>query len=136
MLDRRQVVILCGTGMVFWLVDVAWIGLLPLLAVGRFWGDIAFLLSVPVAWLCVRLARTLARLNPDQALFGITLMVVVAALLHGIALRWAADLYGGDHVGRLGGAWLLWIYGLIFGCALLTSRRRVAAAALPHPRTV
>ena len=121
MLDKRQVAILCGTGAVFWLADAFWIRSLPALAVGPLWGDVAFLLSVPVAWLCVRLARALAGLGSERIIAGVALMVLVAALLHGAALRWYPDLYGSDHAGRLGGAWLLWIYGLIFGCALLAT---------------
>ena len=85
-------------------------------------GDFGFLLSVPVAWICVRICRRLAGLSGSQLVPGVTLLVVAAALLHAVALRWAPGLYRGDEAGRLGGAWLLWIYGLILGSALLAGR--------------
>ncbi|WP_428394531.1 hypothetical protein [Lichenicoccus sp.] len=122
MLDKRQLAILCAVGALFWLADLAWIRLVPVFVVGPFWGDLGFLVSVPVAWFCVRVCRRLAGLDVVQLVPGATLLVVVAALLHGLALRWAPALYGGDHAGRLGGAWLLWIYGLILGAALLSAR--------------
>ena len=130
MLEKRQVVILCAGGAMFWVADLAWIRLAPMFVVGAFWGDIGFLLSVPVAWFCVRVCRRLASLGVVQLVPGATLLVVVAALLHGVALRWAPGLYGDDLAGRLGGAWLLWIYGLILGAALLAVRMRPVRAAV------
>lgn len=124
MLDTRQSAILCGGGTLFWLGDVAWIRLVPAFVVDPFWGDVGFLLSVPLAVLCVRVCQRLAGLGGAQLVPGATLLVVVAALFHALALRWAPALYGGDHAGRLGGAWLLWIYGLILGSALLAARMR------------
>ena len=122
MLDKRQMVILCAGGAVFWLADLAWIRLAPMFVVDPLWGDIGFVLSVPVAWFCVRICRRLAGLDGTQLVAGTTLLVGVAALLHGAALRWASSLYGGDQAGHLGGAWLLWVYGLILGFALLVGR--------------
>ena len=121
MLDKRQLAILSASGAFFWLADAAWIRLAPVFVVDPLWGDIAFLLSIPVAWVCVRFCQRLAGLNRAQVVPGVMLLVVVAALLHALALRWAPDLYGSDRAGRLGSAWLLWIYGLILGYALLTA---------------
>ena len=129
MLTGRQVAILCAMGVVFWLADAVWVRVLPALAIGPVWGGIAFPLSVPVAWLCLRVTRALATLDGDRIVSGITLMVAVAALLHGVALRWAGSLYGSDHAARLGAGWLLWIYGLILGCVLLTARRTTGMTA-------
>ena len=57
-------------------------------------------------------------------------MVVVAPLCHAVALRWTPALYGEDHAGLLGSAWLLRTYGLILGFGLLavhrTKRTRLA----------
>ena len=127
MLDTRQAAILCTGGVLFWLGDVAWIRLAPALVVDPFWSDVGFLLSVPLAVLCVRVCQRLAGLDGAQLVSGTTLLVVVAALFHALALRWASTLYGSDHAGRLGSAWLLWIYGLILGSALVlgTRSRRV-----------
>ncbi len=123
MLDTRQTAILCAGGALFWLVDVAWIRLAPAFVVDPFWGNVGFLLSVPLAVLCVRLCQRLASLGGVQLVPGATLLVGVAALFHTLALRWASSLYGGDHAGRLGSAWLLWIYGLILGFALMLGGR-------------
>ncbi|WP_428376398.1 hypothetical protein [Lichenicoccus sp.] len=135
MLDRRQLVILCISGAMFWLADVAWIRLLPFFVVDPVGGDIGFLLSVPVAWICVRLCQCLAGLDDAQIVPGITFLVVVAALLHALALRWAPACYGEDRAGRLGSAWLLWIYGLILGSALLAARRAARTRPVRPPAT-
>ncbi len=124
MLDKRQFIVLGVCGAVFWLADMAWIRLVPVFVVDPLWGDVGFLLSFPVAWICVRLCRRLAGLDEVQLVPGITLLVVVAALAHGVALRWAPGCYGGSQAGRLGSAWLLWIYGLILGFALFGGARR------------
>lgn len=131
MLETRQTTILCGIGVAFWLADVAWIRWLPIFITDPLWGSVGFLLSIPAAWLCVRLARDIARLDRGTLVAGVLAMVAVAALLHGLALRWAPDLYGDDHAARLGAAWLLWIYGLILGGALLMARSAVRAAPRP-----
>ncbi len=122
MLNKRQIAILCGIGAGCWLADATWIRLLPIFIVDPVWGDVGFLLSVPVAWMCIRLAQRVAILDRSELVAGMTLMVMVAALLHAVAFRWVPDLYGDDHTDRLGGAWLLWIYGLILGCALFMAR--------------
>lgn len=127
MLDTRQITILTGLGAAFWLADTGWIRFVPRLVVDPLWGSVGTLLSIPVAWICVRLGRTLARLDADRLVPGIALMVLVAALIHGVALRWLPGLYGDDQAARLGAAWLLWIYGLILGFALLMARRPVHA---------
>ena len=130
MLVTRQLLVLCYGGALFWIADVAWIRLVPVLVVDPVWGDVGFLLSIPAAWICVRACRRLAGLNQTQLVPGVTLLVVAAALLHALALRWAPGLYGSDHAGRLGSAWLLWIYGLILGLALAAGGR---SSLLPAP---
>lgn len=130
MLDGRQAAILGGIGVGFWLADVAWIRWVPVLVVDPLGGDAGFLLSVPAAWACARLVRQAASLDRGALVAGATLMVVVAALLHGVAVRWLPGLYGDDHAARLGAAWLLWIYGLILGFALLMSRSAPRAAGV------
>ncbi len=131
MLDNRQVAILCVSGVLFWLADMAWIRLVPIFVVDPLWGDVGFLLSVPAAWLCARFCQRMAGLDGARLVPGVTLLVVVAALLHASALRWTPSVYGGDHAGRLGSAWLLWIYGLILGSALLAARRTERKRPVP-----
>ena len=131
MLDRQQIPILVGIGIGFWLADAAWIRLLPIFVVSPIWGDVGFLLSVPVAWVCVRLVLRVAGLAASQLVAGTALMVVVAALIHAVAFRWAPDLYGNDHTGRLGAAWLLWLYGLLVAFALLMARADRGGRSMP-----
>lgn len=130
MLNHRQSAILCGIGVAFWFADVAWIRLVPIFIVDPVWGDVGFLLSIPAAWICVRFAQQVAALDRNDLVAGVTSMVIVAALLHAVAFRWVPELYGNDHAVRLGGAWLLWIYGLILGCALLMSRSKARRPSL------
>ena len=122
MLTRRRSAILGVLGCLFWLADVAAIRWVPIFVIDPFWGDLAFFLSISGAAVCVTVARRLAALDVSRVVPGSVLLVLVPALLHAAALRWAPAIYGGDHAGRLGSAWLLWIYGLILGFALLRSR--------------
>ena len=133
MLDRRRLAILGMAGAVFWLGDVAWIRLAPVFVVDPVWGDVGFLLSIPLAWICSRFCRRLAGLGRTQLVPGMTVLVAAAALLHALALRWAPGLYGSDHAGRLGSAWLLWIYGLILASALLAAPKESGPDAAPAP---
>ncbi len=131
MLDRRQTLILFGIGVGFWLADAAWIRLLPVFVVSPVWGDVGFLLSIPAAWVCVRLVLRMAELAAGQLVAGTALVVVVATLIHALAFRWVPELYGNDHTGRLGAAWLLWIYGLLVAFALLMARADNSERPMP-----
>lgn len=123
MLGGRQTATLVGIGAAFWLADAAWIRLAPAFLVDPVWGAAAYGLSVPLAFVCVPLGRRLAGLDGGTLVPGTVLLVAVAALLHAAALRWFPVLYGDDHTTRFGAAWLLWIYGLILGFAVLAGRR-------------
>jgi hypothetical protein len=109
--------------------DATWIRLAPIFITNNLWGDVAFVLSIPVAWICVWLSQQVAGLGDSQIIPGITVVVLVAALLHGMGLRWVSDVYGDDQEGRLGAAWLLWIYGLILAFALLRAGKVIKAAS-------
>ena len=128
MFDTRESALLTGGGILFWLADVAWIRLAPAFVVDPLWSDAAFVASIPVASLCVRACRQQVRLAGLQLVAGVALLVAVASLLHALALRWAPGVYGDDHAGRLGSAWLLWIYGLILALAVRAARPRPAPA--------
>lgn len=133
MLNTRQVFILSGIAVLFWVAATAWIRFFPASIVDPFQGSIGFLTSIPICWLCVRFGRRAAGLSPEQLVPGTAVVVTVATLIDGAALRWAHLLYAdSDQVCRLGAAWLLWGYGLSLGIALLMQRRsatmRYAAA--------
>lgn len=113
MLDRRQCTVLVLFAVLFWGGATAWIRLVPASLQDTPRGDLGFLTSIPVCWLCVLLVRNRARLAASQLVPGAALVVAVATLIDASALRWAPSVYGtDDHLLRLGAAWLLWNHGL------------------------
>ncbi len=125
MLTRRQVPILVLVATLFWVGATAWIRFFPDGVTDPARGDLGFVVSLPVCWLCVHLGRRWAGLAREQLVAGTALVVAVAALIDASALRWASGIYGeGDLIARLGAAWLLWGYGLSLAIALLMARRR------------
>lgn len=129
MLATRQVAILAGFALLFWIAATAWIRCFPQQLVGPLDGAAGFLASIPACWLCIQAARRVARLSPEQLVAGTAVVVAVATLVDAAALRWAPGLYAdSDRVCRLGAAWLLWGYGVSLGIALLMQRRATVAA--------
>jgi hypothetical protein len=136
MLSVRQVLILSSVAVLFWIAATAFIRFLPAMVIDPLQGSLGFLTSIPVCWLCVRFGRRVAGLSAAQLVPGTALVVAVATLIDGAALRWAHRLYSdNDAVCRLGAAWLLWGYGISLGIALLMQHRMATAsrtrAALP-----
>ncbi len=129
MLATRQVAVLAGLGLLFWIGATAWIRWFPQWLVDPLDGGIVFLVSVPACWLCILAARRVAQLSPEQLVVGTAVVVAVATLIDASALRWMPGVYAGsDLVRRLGAAWLFWGYGVSLGIALLMQRRTVVAA--------
>ena len=124
MLTARQVLILSGVAVLYWIAATAWIRLFPAGLVDPLQGDLGFLTSIPVCWLCVLVGKRAATLSAEQLVPGTALVVAVAALIDASVLRWAHLVYAdSEQVCRLGAAWLLWGYGLSLGIALLMRRR-------------
>ena len=124
MLDRRQCIVLVVFAVLFWAGATAWIRLVPASLQDSLRGDLGFLTSIPVCWLCILLVRDRARLSAAQLIPGAALVVAVATLIDASALRWAPVLYGTDDHGlRLGAAWLLWGYGLTLAIAFAMQAR-------------
>ena len=133
MLTTRQIVVLSGVAVLFWIVATAWIRFFPTAITDPLRGGLGFLFSIPVCWLCVRFGRRVAGLSSAQLVPGTALVVAVATLIDAAALRWAHGLYApaaaaGDPLFRLGAAWLLWGYGLSLGIALLMQHRLTRTA--------
>ena len=113
MLSPRQIVICGSLAVAFWAVATLCIRLDPASVGNALRGDLGFVVSIPVCWLCVVLTCRLARLEPNQILAGCMIVLGDAMLLDGIALRWFHGVYAlDDRIDRLGAAWLLWGYGL------------------------
>lgn len=124
MLSRRQTGTLVAYALLFWAAATAWIRWVPASVADTLRGDLGYLSSIPVCWLCIVLIRRRARLSPSQLVAGSALVVGVATLVDAAALRWAPFLYGTDeHVLHLGAAWLLWGYGVTLVLALLMQGR-------------
>jgi len=131
MLSARQVTILSAIALLFWIVAAAWIRVFPAAIIDPLQGSIGFLTSIPVCWLCIRLARRVAVLSPEQLVSGTAVVVALAMLIDASVLRWAPGVYSdSEEVRRLGAAWLLWGYGISLGIALLMQYRSVPATRL------
>ena len=129
MLATRQVAILAGLGLLFWIAATAWIRCFPQWFEDPLECAVVFLVSAPACWRCIVAAQRVARLSREQLVAGTAVVVAVATLIDAVALRWTPDVYAGsDLVRRLGAAWLLWGYGVSLGIALLMQRRALIAA--------
>jgi len=123
MLTRRQLAVLAPLALLFWLAAIASLRIDPGAVRPGLRGDLGFLFSLPMAWLCVLLARWLARLRPEQILVGTAFVVAVDTGLDACALRWvpAFPATGADFR-VLAAAWLLWGYGASLAAALIMGR--------------
>ncbi len=127
-LRANQVVSLAVFGVVAWLVAALFI------RYSTPWGLFSsaasvplFVLTVPGAWLLVRVGRRVGSLQPSQLVAGIAVADAAALLCDGIALTWAPALYGTDAASILpAAAWLLWGVGVIFALALFSARHDAA----------
>ena len=131
MLTTRQFWILGLFAAALWGAATAWMRFFPAAITDPLMGDLGYVVSVPVGWLCVRGARRLAGLAREQLVAGTAVVVGFATLIDGAALRWMHPVYGRDGTGdlfRLGSAWLLWGYGASLMVAL-------AMTYLPRRRT-
>lgn len=127
MLRPRQIVICTSLAVSFWLLATLYIRFMPVFVTDPLRGDIGFITSIPVCWLCIWLAIRLARLEPQQILAGCMLVLADAMLIDGIALRWFHAVYTTDErTARLGAAWLLWGYGVSAWIALFVANRRAS----------
>lgn len=129
MLTSRQVVVLLLVSLLLWGGAALYIRLFPELLLDPWLGGISFVTTLPVAWASVWIIRRAGRLAPDQLLAGVCIVGAVAMMIDGLVIHWAPGVYGASEtIVRLGGAWLLWGYGVSLGIALLM-RRAMAQAA-------
>ena len=125
MLRPRQIVVCGSLAVAFWMLATLCIRLNPGSVGDGLQGDVGFVTSIPVCWLCIWLTCRLAKLEPHQILAGCMVVLGDAMLIDGIALRWFHGVYSiDDQIGRLGAAWLLWGYGVSAWIALLIAGRR------------
>lgn len=122
-LSGRQLIILIAFGLAFWLVAAVFIRLAPFGLFDRGPGTILlFAVTVPFAWVSVRIAARIATLGPAQLLPGAAVASAAAMLCDGTGLIWWSIYGEGDRLP--GAAWLLWGVGSILFAALFDARRQ------------
>jgi cation transport ATPase len=72
---------------------------------------VAFVITIPIAWVFFWLGVTLARAKGTVVMPTMVVMSFTAMLLDGVALTFFPTLYGPTYA--IGGAWILWGLGLI-----------------------
>ncbi len=81
---------------------------------GGYYGPILFLLSVPVAALCIGGVRRLLSLTHEEVLLAVVLITALVAFLHGAALLFTPMIYNSDPQSLLyASAWLIWFCGAV-----------------------
>jgi hypothetical protein len=84
---------------------------------------VAFIVTVPIAWVFFWLGITLAGAKGAAIMPTMVVMSFTAMLLDGIALTFFPTLYGPTYA--IGGAWILWGLGLIQVMTFIQTRRAV-----------
>ena len=110
-----DIVLFTSIGAGFWLIF-----LLPI----RFWGEYLFIdrnpwllglfiISVPLAWVLIKIVTTITKVEGNRALTATAIVTITAMLLDGIALTWFQNWYGLEPTRLvLVAAWLLWGAGM------------------------
>ena len=132
MLTSKQLSVLGTAAVLLWVFATASIRYFPGSVTNPVAGNVGFVTSIPVCWLCVVVTRRCARLAPEQLVAGTAVVVALAMLIDASALRWMHTLYGSDDHGslfRLGSAWLLWGYGVSLAIALALGAGRRSATS-------
>ena len=128
-LNRTQVAILLAYGIVLWLIAAMFIRYFPGSLTSPVQGNIGFVTSILMCWLCVILGRSIAGLQRTQIIAGTSVACAAAMLLDASVLRWSSPVYSqSKDVLYLGASWLLWGYGVSLVVALIMSRPRGAAS--------
>lgn len=123
MITRHQAGMLVALAVAFWVVAAVGLALDPGAVQPGWRGDLSFVISIPVAWLCVWLARRIAKLAPHQLITATALVVAMDTLLDAGVLRWVPQIYGADPSSQaLSAAWLLWGYGASLIAAFMMTR--------------
>jgi hypothetical protein len=69
--------------------------------------------TIPISWISVKVSEIVTKVQGDELLNAVAIMVITAASLDGIALTWCPGWYGLAPAGlSIAAAWLLWGVGL------------------------
>jgi hypothetical protein len=119
-----KVMQLCALGVGLWVVGVVSAHLAaPFGAFTAGFAPALLIISVPVAWACVRL---IARFGGRTTLLEATALASTPALLlDGVAFTWLPHLYSVvETEQRQAAAWLLWFVGAALAIACVRTARR------------
>jgi hypothetical protein len=123
MLSSRQIWVLFGVAIGFWLAVAGLIQLVP----DYVPGTIGFIIALPMGWLSVWITRRCASLTSEQLPLGVLLVGAIVMMMDGAVLHWVPQLYSSvETTARLIAAWLLWGYGVAFAFAVLMARPQLA----------
>jgi Family of unknown function (DUF5367) len=122
-----DIILFASIGAGFWLVFLLLI---------RFWGEYLFInrnpwllglfiISIPLAWVLIKIVTTITKVKGNQVLTATVIMSITAMLLDGIALTWFQNWYGLEPTRLvLVGAWLLWGAGMVLAMGYWESIER------------
>jgi hypothetical protein len=96
---------------------------------------VLMLATLPAAWATVRLAGRIGQASGTGLLESVALVAFPPALLDGIGLTWAPNIYAANPADQRGvAAALLWFLGASFAITLLRRRADfLSAPAIAHP---
>lgn len=84
-----------------------------------------YALTMPAAWLMVRLCGRLAALTPGQLVPGVGVGSLAGLLCDAVALTWTPGLYAADPARIVPAvAWLFWGVGASLACAFVIDARQ------------
>jgi hypothetical protein len=84
-----------------------------------------FIISIPLAWVLIKIVTTITKVKGNQVLTATVIMSITAMLLDGIALTWFQNWYGLEPTRLvLVGAWLLWGAGMVLAMGYWESIER------------
>lgn len=121
-----DIILFASIGAGFWLVFVSII---------RFWGEYLFIrnpwllglfaVSIPLAWILVKIVTTICNLEGNRVLTATVIISITAMLLDGIALTWFQNWYGLEPTRLvLAAAWLLWGAAIVLAMGYWESVKR------------
>jgi hypothetical protein len=127
-LSGRQIAISVALGLVLWIAAALVIRAAPAMLFERgAWTVVLFAAALPNAFFTLWLARRLGAPSPGQIVPFVAVGCATAMLCDGVALTWAAPLYGGGGKDlATAAALLLWGVAAILIVGLVAARREGA----------
>ncbi|WP_016949119.1 DUF5367 family protein [Anabaena sp. PCC 7108] len=110
-----NLILFVSLGIIFWFIALLFIRFAGdhLFVNGNPWLILFFILSIPIAWVLVKIGAIIGKVEGEKLLIATVLMSLTALLLDGVALTWFQNWYGLEPAQLLlAAAWLLWGVGV------------------------